>query len=80
MKCFVCNQAETVQGETSILLERGHLSLTITNVPARICPNCGEAYAEEAVAANLLHQAEKLARDGMKVHVQEYELISANLR
>jgi YgiT-type zinc finger domain-containing protein len=73
MKCFVCNQAETVPGETSILLERGHLSLTINNVPARICPNCGEAYADETVAANMLRQAEKLARDGVKVDVCEYE-------
>jgi YgiT-type zinc finger domain-containing protein len=80
MKCFVCNQAETVPGMASILLERGHSSLTITNVPACICPNCGEAYADEAVAANLLRQAEKMVRDGVKVHVQEYELISANLR
>jgi YgiT-type zinc finger domain-containing protein len=47
MKCFICNQAETALGLTSVLLERGHLSLTVTNVPARICPNCGEAYADE---------------------------------
>jgi YgiT-type zinc finger domain-containing protein len=72
MKCFICNQAETMPGTTSILLERGHLSLTITNVPARICPQCGEAYADEAVTANLLRQAEWMARAGTKVDVQEY--------
>jgi len=73
MKCFICNQAETVAGRTSVVFERGHLSLTITNVPARICPDCGEAYAEESVAANLLRQAEELARAGTKVEVCEYE-------
>jgi YgiT-type zinc finger domain-containing protein len=67
MKCFICNQAETVAGTTSVLFERGHLSLTINNVPARICPNCGEAYADEAVTVNLLRQAERMARDGAKV-------------
>ena len=72
MKCFICNQAETMPGMTSVLFERGHLSLTITNVPARICPACGEAYADEAVTVNLLSQAEKMARAGMKVDVQEY--------
>lgn len=74
MKCFVCNQAETMPGTTSVLLERGHLSLTIKNVPARICPFCGEAYADEAVTVAVLRQAEKMASAGTKVDVREYEL------
>jgi YgiT-type zinc finger domain-containing protein len=73
MKCLLCNQAETISGKTSVLLERSHLSLTINNVPARICPNCGEVYAEEAVAENILRQAEKMAMAGGKVEVREYE-------
>ena len=73
MKCFICNQAETVPGMISVLLERGHVSLTINNVPARVCPLCGEAYADEAVTAALLSQAGKMARDGAKVDVREYE-------
>jgi len=72
MKCFICNQAETVAGETFVLFERGHLSLTITGVPVRVCRECGEAYADEKVAANLLVQAEELARAGTKVDVREY--------
>ena len=75
MKCVICNQAETAPGKTSVLLERGHLSLTVTNVPAQICPNCGEAYADETVTASLLRQAEKMARAGTKVAVREYELV-----
>ena len=74
MKCFICQQAETVAGTTSVLLERGEMTLTVTNVPARICPNCGEAYADETVAVNLLRQAEKMAREGMKVETREYGL------
>jgi YgiT-type zinc finger domain-containing protein len=73
MKCFVCNQAETIRGRTSVLLERGHVSLTINNAPVRICPKCGEVYAVESVAANLLREAEKLAKAGTKVDVREYE-------
>ena len=74
MKCVVCNQAETVPGTTSVLLERDHLHLTVTNVPARVCPNCGEAYADETVTTHLLRQAEKMAQDGAKVDVREYAL------
>ena len=73
MKCVICHQAETVAGLTSVLLERGQMSLTVTNVPARVCPNCGEAYAEEEVTANLLRQAERMAQEGMKVGAREYE-------
>ncbi|MGD0879103.1 MAG: type II toxin-antitoxin system MqsA family antitoxin [Anaerolineales bacterium] len=73
MKCFICNHEETIAGRTSVLFERGHLSLTIINVPARICPTCSEAYAEESVAANLLQQAEQLAKAGTKVDVCEYQ-------
>ena len=73
MKCFICNQAETEARQTSVLFERGHVSLTINRVPVRICPKCGEAYAEEEVAVNLLRQAEQLARAGTKVEVCEYQ-------
>lgn len=76
MKCFICNQAETVAGRTSVLFERGHMSLTIKNVPARICPACGEAYVEESVAANLLRQAEQFAGAGAKVELCEYAQVN----
>jgi YgiT-type zinc finger domain-containing protein len=75
MKCFICNLAETQPGVTSVLLERGHLTLTINHVPAQVCPHCGEAYADEAVTENLLRQAEELARAGMKVAEREYEMV-----
>ncbi len=73
MKCVICNQAETVLGMTTVLLERGQMALTVTGVPARICPNCGEAYADETMTANLLRQAETMAKAGTKVEVREYE-------
>lgn len=75
MICFICHQAETLAGTTSVLLERGEMTLTVTDVPARVCPNCGESYADEKVTANLLHQAEALAREGMKVETREYNVI-----
>ena len=72
MRCVICNQAETRPGTTSVILERDQLHLTINNVPARICPACGEAYADEAVAINLLRTAEHSARAGNKIEVRAY--------
>jgi len=72
MKCMICNEAEILPGFTSVLLERNEIALTFNNVPARICPHCGEAYADETVTAALLHAAEKSARAGIKIEVCEY--------
>ena len=72
MKCIICNQVETAPGMTTFLLERGEMTLTVTNIPAWVCPNCGETYADEAVTANILHQAEKMSRAGTKVDTWKY--------
>ncbi|MBI5822830.1 MAG: type II toxin-antitoxin system MqsA family antitoxin [Chloroflexi bacterium] len=74
MKCIICDEAETLPGLTSILLEREEHSLTFNNVPAQICPHCGEAYADETVTASLLREAEKMASAGTKLEVLEYAL------
>lgn len=72
MKCLICKQAETVPGETTVTLERGELTLVIKHVPAQVCPNCGEAYVDEAVGAELLRTAEQMARAGAQVDVRRY--------
>ena len=64
MICIICRQAETVDGLTSVHFERGEMKLTVNNVPARVCPNCGEAYVEEDVAVKLLREAEAMSVAG----------------
>lgn len=70
--CVVCNQAEIISATTSVYLERDELSLVIKNVPAQVCPNCGEAYADETVTTVVLREAEKMAMAGAKMDVIEY--------
>ena len=76
MICIICDEAETLPGLTSILLEREEHSLTFNNVPAQICPKCGEAYVDEAVTGSLLHEAERMVDVGAKMEVLEYALIA----
>lgn len=57
MICLICRQAETVDGFTSVSFERGDMKLIVNNVPARVCPSCGEAYVEENVALQVLNLA-----------------------
>ena len=53
-------------------LERGGLTLVFKRVPARVCPNCGEEYVDEAVSTRLLDSAESLAQAGAQVDIREY--------
>lgn len=72
MKCLICLQSETMDGITSVAFARGEFRLTISSVPARVCPHCGEAYVEETVAQKLLHLAERESAQGMWESTLEY--------
>ncbi len=65
MICLICRQAETVDGLTTVHFERGEMKLIVNNVPARVCPNCGEAYVEEVVPVRLLDMAEETFQAGI---------------
>ena len=75
MTCLICRQAELVEGFTPVTLERGEIRLVINNVPARICPSCGDVVVEQDVAVRLLDAAEEVAVMGMSENVLEYEKI-----
>jgi YgiT-type zinc finger domain-containing protein len=76
MICLICRQAEIVDGRTSVKFERGETHLVIARVPARICPQCGEAYVNEEVAAQLLRGAGEMAEAGVFNGVCEYDGLS----
>ena len=72
MICLICRQDETVDGLTSVNFERGEMRLVVNNVPARVCPSCGEAYVDEQVAVRLLREAEEMFKAGISDDVIEY--------
>jgi YgiT-type zinc finger domain-containing protein len=57
---------------TSILFERDEFRLLMKNVPAHICPMCGEAVVDEDVAIALIGRAEDLFAQGEREEVCEY--------
>jgi YgiT-type zinc finger domain-containing protein len=65
MICVICRQVEIVDGLTSVDFEHGKIHLVINNVPARVCPSCGEAYVEEDIALHLLHTAKEMTEAGV---------------
>ena len=72
MRCLICAESETVDGLTSVTLERGEFRLVINQVPARECPNCGEAYVSEDVAFQLISKAEDVLAQGVREGVCQY--------
>jgi len=68
MICLICREAEVVAGFTTVSFQRGEVHLVIKKVPARLCPGCGEAYVDEAVAAWLLREANEASeRESWKI-------------
>lgn len=72
MICLICRQAETVDGLTSVTFERGEMKLKVNNVPAHVCPSCGEAYVDENVAVQLLQDADEISKSGINNAIREY--------
>ena len=56
-------------------MERGELRLLIKNVPARICPACGEAFSDKDVSIRILKEAEMLAVEGLRIVERDYEYL-----
>jgi YgiT-type zinc finger domain-containing protein len=78
MICPICRQADLVDGLSSAVFERGEVKCTITSIPAKVCPNCGDAVVVEKVAQELLQQMEKLVRSGLMEETRDYKQIQGN--
>ena len=74
MNCIICRQADTVPGVTTVTLEREGATLVFKEVPAQVCPNCGEAYVDECITNQLLRTAEEMVHAGAEVDVRGFPL------
>ena len=72
MICLICRETDLVEGSTFISFERGEFRLLIRNVPAWVCPNCGEAVVGEDVVIQLVDKAETLFSQGIREDTCEY--------
>jgi YgiT-type zinc finger domain-containing protein len=70
--CPVCRDAELVEGLTSIFFERDEIRITIQQVPAHVCPACGEAYLSEDVTSRLLIIADQISKEGIREEVRVF--------
>ena len=77
MKCMICKHGETMDGTTSVTLEKDGATIVFQNVPALVCDNCGEKYIKGNITSALLIEAHKIVKSGVKVDIRNYQLTAA---
>jgi YgiT-type zinc finger domain-containing protein len=70
--CVVCKHGTLHSGTVTVTLERGNTTLVIKGVPAMVCENCGEAYVDESVSAQLLESAQQASKAGVQVEIRQF--------
>jgi YgiT-type zinc finger domain-containing protein len=69
MICVTCKISEPEPGLTTVTLERNGAIIVFKDVPARICPNCGEKYFDTDITNRLLAQAQDAIAKGAEFEV-----------
>ena len=72
MKCAICNNGQTEDGYTTVVLESGKTTLVFKKVPAKICKNCGEEYISADINKALLEQARKEFKRGVTLEMLDF--------
>ncbi|MGE0796626.1 MAG: type II toxin-antitoxin system MqsA family antitoxin [Acidimicrobiia bacterium] len=66
MNCIVCHNGQTHPGTTTVTFHRNSQTIVVTEVPAEVCENCGEAYVAEDATERVL----EIAADARAAHAQ----------
>jgi len=72
MKCVICKSGDVVAGRTTVVLERNGCAVVFREVPAEVCPNCGESYVSDEVGSTLLSRAEQAVIGGAELQVVRF--------
>lgn len=74
MKCMICKHGETVEGTTTVTLEKDGATIVFKHVPALVCSNCGEEYIDSIITRELFEKAHEIQKSGVVVDIREYTL------
>jgi YgiT-type zinc finger domain-containing protein len=70
--CTICRQGETQPGTATVVLERGHTTVVIKDVPADICEKCGGYYLTEELTEKVMAMAEEAVQNNVEVEVLRF--------
>jgi len=69
MNCPICKEGITVNGKTTVTVERNGAIIFFKNVPALICNNCGESYFESSISKHLFLLANEAFDKGTELEI-----------
>jgi YgiT-type zinc finger domain-containing protein len=72
MRCAICKNGSTVDGRTTIVLDKDDIVLVFQEVPAKICDNCGEEYLSAETNRRLLHLAKDAKQRGVALELVKF--------
>ncbi len=72
MKCTICKNGATSIGKVCVTFVRGTTIIVFKEVPAQVCPNCGEYYLDINVSKKILERASSAADAGTEVAIFYY--------
>ena len=72
MTCVLCKTGHPEPGSATVTLERNSTVVVFKDVPADVCPNCGEYYLSAIVTERICKQAEEAVKRNAEVEVLRY--------
>ncbi len=72
MTCAICKNGKTHPGHVTVTLQRGDTTVILKQVPAEVCPNCGEYYLSTEVTTRVLERAEAAVKSGAEVEILRF--------
>ncbi len=72
MICIICEIGETKPGKATVTLQKDATIIVFKDVPADVCPVCGEAYTDEEITNRLLRTIKEEAQKGPKEEFVQY--------
>jgi YgiT-type zinc finger domain-containing protein len=70
--CVLCRNGTLAPGTVTVVLQRERTTVILKQVPADVCPNCGEYYLSNETTALVLARADAAARSGAEVEIAAF--------
>lgn len=77
MTCPICGQQALAPGTTTFTADTDGTVVVVRDVPADVCANCGEAFIDDAVAAELEAVVSEAKATGTESIVRHYQPLAS---
>jgi peptide subunit release factor 1 (eRF1) len=72
MSCPDCPEVETYASPVDLVLRRAEVHVVVEEVPADLCPECGDCSVSDLVHKMIEEQVEEALRSGAQVEILRF--------